>query len=86
MSRIENTSGGIKAGENDQPEELSNTSNGFGHDDNEGKNSDDEKHCKALSEVSMNSNERQSQKQRFTFSRIKNVSRTNGRNVKQPKA
>ena len=53
-SGIENTSEGIKAGENDQLEELSNASNNFGdHDDNEGESFDD-----ALSEVSMKSNER----------------------------
>ena len=38
-----------KTGENVQPEELSNSRNGFGHDDNEGENVDDEKHCKTLS-------------------------------------
>ena len=48
---IENTSGAIKAGENHQPEELSNTRNGFAHDDNEGKDFDDEKQCKTLSEM-----------------------------------
>ena len=55
-SGIENTSGEI-----DQPEELSNAGNGSGHEDNEGANFDDEKHCKTLSGVSINSNERQSQ-------------------------
>ena len=45
-SGIENISGGIKAGENDQPKELSNANNGFIHDDNEGENFDDGKHCK----------------------------------------
>ena len=56
---IENTSGGKEAGENDQFEELSNASNGFGgHDNNEGKNFDDEKHFKTLSEVSMDSNKK----------------------------
>ena len=48
---IVNGSGAIKAGENHQPQELSNTRNGFAHDDNEGKNFDDEKQCKTLSEV-----------------------------------
>ena len=57
----ENTWEGIKAGENDQPEELSNAHNVFGHDDNEGENFDDKKHCKRLIGVSINSNERQSQ-------------------------
>ena len=60
-SGIENTWGGIKAGENNQPEELSNPPNGFGHDNNEGENFNDEKHSKGLSGVSINSNERQSQ-------------------------
>ena len=60
-SGIENTSGGIKAGENDQPEELSNARKGFGHDNNEGENFDDEKHCKTLSGVSINSHEKQEQ-------------------------
>ena len=50
-----------KAGENDQPEVLSNVRNVFGHDDKEGENFDDEKHCKRLNGVSVNSNERQSQ-------------------------
>ena len=59
--KSKNTSGGRKAGENDQPEELSNARNGFGYDDNEGENFDVEKHCKILSGVSINSNERQSQ-------------------------
>ena len=85
-SGIENTAGGIKVGENDQPKELSNTNDGFIHDDNEGENFDDGKHCKTLSVVSMSSNERQSQNKTFTFHRIKNVSQANGRNVKQPKA
>ena len=48
---IENTPRAIKAGENHQPEELSNTRNGFAHDDNEGKDFDDEKQCKTLSEM-----------------------------------
>lgn len=52
---IKNTSGGIKAGENDQPEELLNAINGFRHDDNKGENFDNEKHCVTPSEVSMNS-------------------------------
>ena len=60
-SGIDDTSGGIKTGENDQPKELLNANNGFIHDENEGENFDDGKHCKTLSEVSMNSNERQSQ-------------------------
>ena len=58
---IENTSGGLEAGENDQVEELSNASvsSGFGgHDNNEGKNFDDEKHFESLSEVSVDSNEK----------------------------
>ena len=40
-------------------------------------------------ECSFNKQQRKAvakQKPRFTFHRIKNVSRTNGRNVKQPKA
>ena len=57
---IENASGGIKARENDQPEEISNARNGSGHDDNKGENFDDEKHCKTMNEVSINNNERQS--------------------------
>ena len=41
-SEIENTSGGIKVGESDEePEELSNASNGFSYDDNEGENFND---------------------------------------------
>ena len=35
-SGIEDTWRGIKAVENDQPEELSNAHDGFGHDDNKG--------------------------------------------------
>ena len=50
-----------KAGENDQPEVLSNARNVSGHDDKEGGNFDDEKHCKNLNGVSINSNERQPQ-------------------------
>ena len=42
---------------NDKPEELANAHNGFGHGNNEGKNIDDQKHCKTLSRVSMDSNE-----------------------------
>ena len=61
-SGIENTSGVIKAGENHQPEELLTARSGFAHDDNEGENFDDEKHCKTLSEVSINSNEKETQK------------------------
>ena len=61
-SGIENTSGGIKAGENYQPEELSNACNGFSHDSNDGESFNDEKHCNTLIGVSINSNERQSQK------------------------
>ena len=60
-SRIKNTSGGIKTRENDQPEELPNASNSLGQDDNKGEKFDDEKHCKTISGVSMNSNERLSQ-------------------------
>ena len=58
---MENTWGGIKAGKNDQPEQLSNAHEGFGHDDDESEKFDDKKHCKRLSGVSINSNERQSQ-------------------------
>ena len=39
-SGIKNTSGAIKAGENYQPEELSNARNGFAHHDDEGENFD----------------------------------------------
>ena len=42
---------------NDKTEELANARNGFGHDNNEGKNIDDQKHCKTLSGLSMDSNE-----------------------------
>ena len=52
----------IKAGEKDQPEELSSARNDCNiNDDNEGEKFDDEKHCKTLSGVLMNSNETQSQ-------------------------
>ena len=81
-SGIENTSRGIKAGENDQPKEVSNARSGFGHDNNEGKNFDDQKQCKTLSGVSMNSNERQSQNK----NRVLIFTGSNGRNFKQPKA
>ena len=84
---MENTSGVIKTGENDQPEELQNALNGFGLDDNECENFDDEKHCETPNGVSINIIERPWQnKSSFTFRRIKIVSRTNGRNIKQPKA
>ena len=53
-SGIENTLEGIDKEENDQFEELSNTSNGLGQ------NFDGEEHCETFSEVSVNS-ERQSQ-------------------------
>ena len=59
-SGIENTSGGIKAGGNDQPEQPSNAQNGI-NDDNEVENFGDGRHCKILTWVSANSNERQSQ-------------------------
>ena len=52
----------MKAGENHQPAELSNARNGFANDDNQSENFNDDKHCKTLSEISVNSNERQSQK------------------------
>ena len=51
---MENTSGGIKAGENDHYEELQMQ----GHGDNEDENFGDEKLCRILSEVSMDINER----------------------------
>lgn len=57
---IENTSVGIKTGENEKPEELSNARNTFGQDNNEGKNFDNEKHCKTLFGVPISSNEMQS--------------------------
>ena len=60
-SGTENTSGVIKTEKNDQLEKHSNARNGFDHDNNEGENFDDEKHCKTLIEKSINSNERQSQ-------------------------
>ena len=50
---------------NDKPEELANAHNGFGHGNNEGKNIDDQKHCKTLSRVSMDSNE-SSRKKKLT--------------------
>ena len=53
--------GGIKARENDQPEELSNARNGFGHNDNEGENFDCKKTLQKTEWASINSNERQSQ-------------------------
>ena len=62
MLGIENTSGAIKAGENHQTEELSNARNDFAPDNNDGKNFNDVKHCKTLSEISINSSEMQSQK------------------------
>ena len=82
----ENTLGGIKAGENDQLEKLSNVRNIFGHDNNEGEHFDVEKHCKTLSAVSINSSERQSQNKDRTlnFTGSKDISQTNGRNAKQP--
>ena len=52
-SRTENTSGGMKIEENDQPEELSNVTNHFGHDDNEGEKFDDEKPYKIPSGLSI---------------------------------
>ena len=54
-SGIENTSGGLKAGENNQPEELW---NGFGYGNKEGESFNDEKHCKTLGGISINSNNR----------------------------
>ena len=69
--------------------ELSNTRNGFGHYNNEGEIFKNEKQCKTLSvAISIKSNEEAvaKQKPRFTFHKIKNVSRTSGKNVKQPKA
>ena len=51
----------IKAGENDQLEEFLNASNGFGHDNNEGDDFDNEERFKTLSRVSINNNKRQSQ-------------------------
>ena len=53
-----NTLGRIKVGESDQLEKHSNASNGFGNGDIEGENSDDKKHCKALSWVPINNTER----------------------------
>ena len=41
---------------------MHNASNGFAHDDNKRENFGDEKHFKTLSEISISSNERQSQK------------------------
>ena len=68
----------IEAGENDQLEELSNASNGFCHKDNKGKNN----------EIQWNDDINKQQwktvakhKPRFTFHRIKNVSRKIGRSV-----
>lgn len=72
---------------NDKTEELANARNGFGHDNNEGKNIDDQKHCKTLSGLSMDSNESSRKKKSHVISRrIKNVSRANWKNVKHPKA
>ena len=70
-------------GENYQSEELSNAHNGFSHGNNEGQSFNDKKHCKIL-QTAMKGIAKQ--KPRFTFHRIKNVSRTSWRNVKQPKA
>ena len=41
---------------------MHNARNGFAHGDNKSENLSDEKHCKTLNEISINSNERQSQK------------------------
>ena len=72
---------------NDKTEELANARNGFGHDNNEGKNIDDQKHCKTLSGLSMDSNESSRKKKSHVISRrIKNVSRANWKNVKHLKA
>ena len=64
---IENTLRRIKAGENDQLEELSTGSNGFVHEDNKGKRNDDEKHFETLSGVPINSHERQLQNKNYIF-------------------
>ena len=47
----ENTSGGIKVGENCQPEELSNARNGYSHGNNESQSFNDEKHSKILQNI-----------------------------------
>ena len=64
---IENTLRRIKAGENDQLEELSTGSNGSVHEDNKGKKNDDEKHFQTLSGVPINSHERQLQNKNYIF-------------------
>ena len=51
----------------DQPNEISNALNSFGHDDNKGESFDDGKHWEILSEVSKNSKERHLQNKNHTL-------------------